>query len=107
LYSVTQIFQVIAIFLAPFLYRRIGLARGIALTQIGTGCLLYTLSHTTNTYAAIAVFLAMNAVQWMSGPGIAALLMNNIDVEDRSHAAATLRQHDGASQLHTHCQTSV
>jgi MFS family permease len=86
-YTVAQIFQVAAVLLAPLLYRRVGLIRGIALTQIATGLALFCMSRITGRTAAVSVYVLLTTLQYMGGPGIAALLMNNIPERNRSHAA--------------------
>lgn len=87
-YTASQVIQVVAVLLAPFLYRRIGLIVGIALTQMMTGAVLLGLSRASGARTAVAVYLLLTALQWMSGPGIYSLLMNRTPEEDRSHASA-------------------
>lgn len=86
-YTVAQIFQVAAVLLAPLLYRRAGLIRGIALTQIATGLALFYLSRITGRTGAVTIYVLLTTLQYMGGPGVAALLMNNIPERNRSHAA--------------------
>ena len=45
IYTISQVVQIIAVLLAPLLYRRFGLVGGIALTQIGTAFMLWGLSQ--------------------------------------------------------------
>ena len=87
IYTVAGIFQIAAVLLAPLLYRRAGLIPGIALTQMVTGIMLLCLSHMTGRMAAVGIYLLLCTLQYMGGPGIAALLMNNVPELNRSHAA--------------------
>ncbi len=86
-YTVAQVFQFIAVLLVPFLYRRAGLIRGVAITQIATGIALLCLSRVTGRVLGVSVYVVLMTVQYMSGPGVAALLMNKIPERNRSHAA--------------------
>jgi MFS family permease len=88
IYSISQVIQVITVLLAPLLYSRIGLVKGIALTQLGTGTLLLWLAHAHTPSGAVVIFIALNSVQWISGPGMSALLMGRTLERSRSHAVA-------------------
>ena len=89
IYTVSQIFQIAAILLAPLLYRRIGLVAGIALTQIGTASMLWGLAHASAPSSAVGIYILLCGLQWMSGAGISSLLMNRTPDQYRSHATAT------------------
>ena len=88
IYSLSQVIMVITVLLAPFLYRRIGLVKGIAITQLGTGVLLLWLAHAHTPSAVVAILITINAVQWIGGPGMSALLMDRTPDRNRSHAVA-------------------
>jgi MFS family permease len=88
IYSISQVIMVITVLLAPFLYRQVGLIKGIAITQLGTGGLLLWLAHAHTPSSVVAIFITLNAVQWMSGPGMSALLMGSTPERNRSHAVA-------------------
>ncbi len=88
IYTVSQLFQIAAVLMAPLLYRRIGLVAGIALTQIGTAATLWGLSHASGPSWAVGIYILLTGLQWMSGAGISSLLMNRTPDQYRSHAAA-------------------
>jgi len=88
IYSVCQVAQVVMVLSAPLLYRRVGLLVGIAMTQICTGFVMLALSRAHGVRSAVGLYIALAAVQWMSGPGISALLMNQTPVSQRGRAAA-------------------
>jgi MFS family permease len=89
IYTVSQVFQIAAILIAPLLYRKIGLVAGIALTQIGTASMLWGLAHASAPSSAIGIYVLFCGLQWMSGAGISTLLMNRTPEQYRSHATAT------------------
>ena len=88
IYSISQLFQIAAVLMAPLVYRRIGLVGGIALTQIGTASMLLGLSHASGPSMAVSIYILLTGLQWMSGAGISSLLMNRTPDQYRSHASA-------------------
>ena len=88
IYSISQLFQIAAVLMAPLVYRRIGLVGGIALTQIGTASMLWGLSYASGPSMAVSIYILFTGLQWMSGAGISSLLMNRTPDQYRSHAAA-------------------
>lgn len=88
IFSGSQLAQFAAVLAAPFLFRRLGLIPGIAIAQVATGLLLFSLGGTHATSLAVVAYLGYTSVQWMSGPGIYSLLMNNVPDEERSTASA-------------------
>jgi MFS family permease len=88
IFTMSQLIQMAMVLLAPFLYRRVGLVTGIALTQVCTGLLFLSLSLATRRPAAIWIYLFLTGLQWMGGPGIASLLMSRTPEAHRSHASA-------------------
>ena len=88
IYTVSQLFQIAAVLMAPLLYRRIGLVAGIALTQIGTAATFWGLSRASGSTRAVGIYILLTGLQWMSGAGIYSLLMNRTPDQYRSHAAA-------------------
>jgi predicted MFS family arabinose efflux permease len=88
LYTVSQLIMVFTVLLAPLLYRKVGLVRGVVMTQIGTALSLWALSRATESGAAIGIYLCLTSVQWMSTPGISSLLMNRTAEAERGQAAA-------------------
>lgn len=85
---VSQSLTVLAVLLAPLLYRRAGIVLGIALTQLGTGVMLWGLSSASGIKSATGMYVLLTALQWMGGAGISSLLMNRTPEDYRSHAAA-------------------
>ncbi len=89
IYTISQVVQIAAILMAPLLYRKVGLVAGIALTQIGTASMLWGLAHASLPSRAVGIYILLCGLQWMSGAGIASLLMNRTPEQYRSHATAT------------------
>lgn len=86
-FSVAQLAQVVAILLAPLVYRRFGLVAGIALTQAATGVALAGLGFAPPALAGFAYALYMS-VQYMGEPGVYSLLMNRVAEPYRTGASA-------------------
>jgi predicted MFS family arabinose efflux permease len=88
-FALSQSMQVVAVFLAPLLFRRAGLIPGILLTQLGTAASLVLLSSSTNASLAVTSYIFFSAFQWMNEPGIYSLLMNAVSPSDQSTASAS------------------
>jgi MFS family permease len=88
-FSLAQIVQVVAVLLAPVLFRRWGLIGGIVSTQVAASALLLVLASTATPLAAITAYICFSAVQWMNEPGLYSLLMNMVPAADRSGASAS------------------
>ena len=88
IFSAAQLAQFGAVLLAPFLFRRFGTIIGIMCTQVATGVAVFALGRTQNISLAILFYLGFASLQFMSGPGIYSLLMNQIPDEQRSAASA-------------------
>jgi predicted MFS family arabinose efflux permease len=88
IFSGAQLLQVVAILLAPVVFRKFGLITGIMYTQVATAVVLAGLA--ANAWPAMAglVYAGYVAFQWMSEPGIYSLLMNQVTPPERSGAAA-------------------
>jgi MFS family permease len=86
-FAASQAFQVVAMLLSPLVLRRFGLLNGIALMMAATAFGLGTLAAQPAGAAAAAAYVAYMAFQWMSEPGMNALLMNR--VEEREHGGAS------------------
>jgi MFS family permease len=87
-FSVSELAQFAAVLLAPLLFRRLGTVPGIISAQLATGAALLVLCHTHSVPGAIASYLGYMSVQFMSGPGIYTLLMNQLPDEERGAASA-------------------
>ncbi len=87
-FSGSQLAQVGAILAAPVLFGRVGLKRGIALTQAVAAFLLALLAPSNTIAAAAVLYAAYMSFQWMSEPGWHTLLMNSVEPEQQSGASA-------------------
>jgi MFS family permease len=86
--SSAQFAQVVAMLLAPIVFRKFGLIRGVSGMQFATGLMLLALAASISpTWAAIA-YAAFMMVQYMSEPGMFTLLMESVKESDRSTASA-------------------
>ncbi len=87
-----QAAQVAAVLLAPWLFARLGLARGIPVTQVGAAAMLVALAAAPGTGAgmlpAAVAYAGYLSCQWMSDPGWLSLLMNRTAPERRSGGSA-------------------
>lgn len=87
-FSVAQLSQVLAILLAPLVYRKFGLVTGIMYTQLATALALACLAAVRVASAAAFIYVGYMAFQWMSEPGMYSLLMNEVLPAERSSASA-------------------
>lgn len=87
-FSASQLVQFGAVLLSPFLYARVGLVRGIAAAQLGTALLLVLLAASHAALFAVCFYLFYFGFQFMSGPGIYRMLMENVPENERSTASA-------------------
>ncbi len=88
IFTLSQLVQVAMVLVAPILYRRFGLVKGIAITQVGTALLFFSLSRAHRASTAIWIYLFLTGLQWMGGPGLSSLLMNRTAEVYRSQASA-------------------
>jgi MFS family permease len=88
IFSTVQIVQFAMGIATPFVFRVLGLVRGIVATQIAAAVVLALLAGARNGKVAIALYLIFSAAQWMSSPGLYNLLMNETPDKERSTAAA-------------------
>jgi predicted MFS family arabinose efflux permease len=86
--AAAQAVQVIAVLLAPLVFRRIGLVAGIVVMMAATGLGLAGLAQRPAGEWAAMAFAAYMSFQWMSEPGLNTLLMNHVEERERSGAAA-------------------
>ena len=87
-FSAAQFLQVIAILLAPVIFKKFGLVSGIVYMQIATALALACLAETSVASIAGLVYAGFAAFQWMSEPGMYSLLMNQVSPSERSGASA-------------------
>jgi MFS family permease len=86
IYSAGQAAQVAAILLAPAVLRRLGVLRGIAAMQAATACALLALAFLPPGIGPPLAYAAFMACQYMSEPGMYALLMDGVAPEARTGA---------------------
>jgi predicted MFS family arabinose efflux permease len=87
-FSISQLSQVLAILAAPVVFRKFGLVTGIMYTQIAAAIGLGFLAVAPGVLAAVSVYVAYAAFQWMSEPRIFSLLMNRVSPSERTAASA-------------------
>jgi MFS family permease len=88
-FSLSQSVQFLAVLGAPLLFRRTGLVRGVLLTQMATAAALVSLAFIRGGAAAVWLYAAYMAIQYMNEPGIYSLLMGKIPPAERSSASAS------------------
>jgi MFS family permease len=98
-FSLSQLFQVVAVLCAPLVFRRLGVAAGIFVTQIATSLCFFTLAFSSHALLACATYITLTAAQYMSEPGIYSLMMSIVPEELRSGASASMALALAASQL--------
>ena len=88
IFSVAQAIEVAAMMAAPFVLRRLGLTRGVAVMQLATAAALALLAPAHLALVAAALYAAFASFQYMSEPGIYSSLMSRVQAEQRSGASA-------------------
>jgi MFS family permease len=88
IFSGSQLAQVAAVLLAPFLFRRFGTVGGIMCTQIATGVAVLALGRAQSASMAVVCYLGYTGVLFMSGPGFYSMLMSRLPEEERGKASA-------------------
>lgn len=88
IFSMSQLVQLAAALLAPFLFQRLGTVMGIICMQFATGIAMLALGLTQNMSAAILFYLGFTGLQFMSGPGIYSLLMTQLPEGERGASSA-------------------
>ena len=88
--SLSHLSQVCAVLIAPLLFRRIGLIRGVIFTQIAAGLALACLAAAPTGFMAGALYTVFSAFEWMNEPGIFALLMSRVRPDERTGASALM-----------------
>jgi MFS family permease len=88
IFSASQLAQVVAVLMAPAVFKRFGLVTGIMYTQVATAIALGALARANAVSVVVVLYLSFTAFQWMSGPGIYSLLMNRVAENERGSASA-------------------
>ena len=88
IFAASQLMQFIAVLGTPLLFRRTGIGSGVSLAQVATAVLLVSLAGTRFVPAAVCLYVLYFAAQFLCGPGIYQLLMEQIPEAERSSASA-------------------
>jgi len=104
IFSGIQILQLFMGALAPLVFRALGLVNGIVAMQAGAGLMLCALAVAHHINLAVAAYLIVSALQWMSTPGLYDLVMSKTpDRQRNTAAAATLLWNSVAATIATAC----
>ena len=87
-FAASQLTQFIAVLGAPLLFRRTGITSGVSMAQLSTAILLAAIAGTRLAPAAVCLYVFYFAAQFMCGPGIYQMLMEQIPEAERSSASA-------------------
>jgi predicted MFS family arabinose efflux permease len=87
-FSISSLFQVVAVLAAPLLFRALGLVPAIASTQFAIGILLACLAAVRGTTPAAVIYVAYTGLLWMSEPGLFSLLMSRVAPGEQAGASA-------------------
>jgi MFS family permease len=87
-HSVSQIVQALAILVAPFILRKYGVVAGVVYMQLATALALGSLAAVHAVSAAVVLYTAYTAFQWMSEPAIYSLLMSKVAPAEQAGASA-------------------
>lgn len=87
-HSISQIFQALAILVAPFILRKYGVVAGIVYMQLATALALGSLASVRAVSAAVVLYTVYTALQWMSEPAIYSLLMSQVAPAEQAGASA-------------------
>ncbi|HXS13184.1 MAG TPA: MFS transporter [Acidobacteriaceae bacterium] len=103
-FSGIQIVQLCMGAAAPIVFRALGLVNGIVVVQAGAGIMLCALALAHDVKLAVAAYLIVSALQWMSSPGLYDLVMSKTPDRQRNTAsAATLLWNSIAASVATAC----
>jgi MFS family permease len=88
-FSFSQLAQVVAVLVAPFVLRKWGMITGIVSMQCVTALCLFSLALVHFPVQAGFVYIGFTAFQYMNEPGTYSLLMNGAAEDERGGAAAS------------------
>lgn len=88
LFTAVQLLQCSMGAFAPYLFRKLGLMKGIVATQLAAALALGSLAGARIPALAVALYMTFSAVQWISCLGLYSLLMNETPDAERSSASA-------------------
>jgi len=95
----SQLAQVAALMLAPLVLRKMGVVSGTAAMLLATALAMGGLAAGPTGWAAAAVFMTYTSCQWMTDPGVNTLLMDGVQEQERTGAAALMMLVSFAAQL--------
>ena len=87
-FSGSQVAQLVGVLMAPAIFRKAGLVSGIVWMMAATAIGLAGLSTGTAAATAVLAYGWYMTFQWMSEPGLNALLMSRVTERERSGASA-------------------
>ncbi|MGH9733457.1 MAG: MFS transporter [Candidatus Acidiferrales bacterium] len=87
-FAVAQLTQVLAILVAPLIFRYFGLIAGITYSQFACGLSLCWLAFCGDGLVSTAAYATYTAFHWMSEPGMYTLLMTKVQHGERAGASA-------------------
>jgi hypothetical protein len=87
-FSFASLFQVLAVLIAPFLFRKLGLVPALAGTQFATAVLLACLAWTSAATYAPFIYIGYSGLLWMSEPALFSLLMTHVRPSEQAGASA-------------------
>jgi MFS family permease len=99
LFSLSQMFQVVAVLCAPILFRRLGVSTGVFAAQIATAFCFLVLALSTRSLLASIAYIGLTGAQYMSEPGIYSMLMGIVPKDLRAGASASMTLVLAVSQL--------
>lgn len=88
IFAGAQLFQVLAILLAPLVFRSLGMVNGIVYTQFACAASLGWLAASRGGWMSATAYAGYTAFQWMSEPGMYTLLMTRVRQSERAGASA-------------------
>jgi MFS family permease len=88
IFSTVQVVQLCMGLLTPFVFRALGLVKGIAAMQMVAALVLGVMAFATDRGLAVGLYLTFAGAQWMSSPGLYNLVMDQTPNTERGTAAA-------------------
>jgi predicted MFS family arabinose efflux permease len=90
MFSLSHVSQVLAVLTAPWLFRRIGLVKGVVFSQVAAGISLACLAAAPSGVWTAPLYTAFSAFEWMNEPGIFTLLMSRVSAGERTGSSALM-----------------
>jgi predicted MFS family arabinose efflux permease len=84
----SQFAQIATLLFAPAIIRRLGLVPAISAMMAATALAMVALAARPSESGVVLAYLAYTSFQWMSEPGLNALLMNSVEERERNGASA-------------------